>query len=141
MVRSEIFGIDPILIFLVMMLGLIILAMLVLQNKDPLLVIAGGLFLVISTFLIGNWFEYDIYSFSHNFTLSILHLTVSQNQLWLVLYLFLNEQLKAMNSPFGLINIVTYGVALIIMLLTVIKGYGALRGGWKALHKDQFKDK
>ncbi len=140
MVRAEIFGLDPLLIFAICMIGIIILAFITLSNEDPLLVLIIGVLLIASTFILGNLFEYDIYGFSTLFKYAAITLFgVPGQQIWLLGYMYLGT--KELQPIVNLITVVKYIVVAIILFLTVIKGYNALRGGWKTLKPDQFKEK
>lgn len=138
MVRSEIFGFDPLLIFVITMIGIIILAFIVLSNKDPLLVLIIAALLAVATMIIGNLFEYGVYSFSYEFQLAVIQLAVSGQHIWFILYLLLNQQLQPITT---FITDFKYFVIIVIFVLFLLNCRNALRGGWKTLHTDQFKEK
>lgn len=139
MVRAEIFGFDPILIFLACMLGVIVLAFIILSNEDPLLVLINAGLLILATLVIGNLFEHSVFKFSNNFMLSVVHITLISNKSdTLLLYFILDMDLAPIRTFVQYIVYITIGV---VIFLFIWKGYSALRGGWKVLHKDQFKEK
>ena len=139
MVRAEIFGFDPMLIFLACMLGVIVLAFIILSNEDPLLVAINAGLLILATIVIGNLFEHSVYKFSSNFLLSVLHITaMSENADTFLLYIILDKDLIPIRT---FVQYLMYIVIGVVIFLFILKGYNALRGGWKTLHKDQFKEK
>ncbi|MFX0133864.1 MAG: hypothetical protein ACFFDN_09475 [Candidatus Hodarchaeota archaeon] len=139
MVRTEIFGFDPMLIFLAFMLGIIVLAFIILSNEDPLLVVINAGLLILATIVIGNLFEHSVYKFSNNFLLSVIHISIiTKESDSLLLYLILDIDLVKIRT---FVQFTMYIILGVVIFLTIWKGYNALRGGWKVLHKDQFKEK
>ncbi|MHA1378815.1 MAG: hypothetical protein ACTSRG_10575 [Candidatus Helarchaeota archaeon] len=136
MVRAEIFGFDPMLIWAAAILGIIILAIIVLSNEDPLMVLVIGALIVIATLVIGNLFEYSVYSFSDNmrYTLLFIHPPESTLTWWLLD----TKELAPIRSFVSITKYIAIGV---VLFLTIIKAYGAFRGGWKTLKPGQFKEK
>jgi len=139
MVRAEIFGFDPLLVFAACMLGIIILAFIILSNEDVLLVLVNAGILILATLILVNLFEYSVFAFDSSFQLAILHMTAMSGQpTYALLYMILNMDLQPIVT---MLNYAKYTVLGVIILLTIVKGYSALRGGWKTLKPDQFKEK
>ncbi|NVM05004.1 MAG: hypothetical protein HWN67_21965 [Candidatus Helarchaeota archaeon] len=136
MVRAEIFGFDPMLIFLACMLGIIVLAFIILSNEDPLLVLINAGLLLLATLVLGNLFEHSVYTFSSNFTYSFIFVRPDPN--FIIYYILDQKELVPIRR---FVFWTKYGVIGVVIVLTIWKGINALRGGWKTLHKDQFKEK
>ncbi len=136
MVRAEIFGFDPMLIFLACMLGIIVLAFIILSNEDPLLVAINAGLLILATIVIGNLFEHSVYKFSSNFKWTFI--LVRPDPHFLIYYILDTKVLEPIRT---FVQYLMYVVIGVVIFLFIIKGYNALRGGWKTLHKDQFKEK
>ncbi|MHA1385040.1 MAG: hypothetical protein ACTSR3_14930 [Candidatus Helarchaeota archaeon] len=95
--------------------------------------------LILATLILVNLFEYSVFAFDSSFQLAILHMTAMSGQpTYALLYMILNMDLQPIVT---MLNYAKYTVLGVIILLTIVKGYSALRGGWKTLKPDQFKEK
>ena len=136
MVRAEIFGFDPMLIWAAAVLGVIVLAVIVLNNEDPLLVLLIGAVICIATLILGNLFEHSVFSFIDNIYWSILT-NAPQNSI-ILMWLVDSKEYVPMRVFVEYTKYILIGV---VLFLTLINAYNAFQGGWKTLKEGQFKEK
>lgn len=135
MVRAEIFGLDPMLIWAVGILGIIILAILVLSNEDPLMVLLIGVIIIVATLILGNLYEYSVYSFSNNMKWTLI--VINPPQSTFVWYYLDMKNLAPLRDVVFYTKWLAVGA---VGIITIAKAYDAFRGGWKTLKPDQFKE-